>query len=44
MQRKLELKRGVDNTPIEAYLIDLGQTHVDYYVNYWVQRLRVFSQ
>lgn len=44
MQRKIELKRGVDNTSVEAYLVDLVQRHVDDYVNYWVESLRLFSQ
>ncbi|QKQ75217.1 GNAT family N-acetyltransferase [Nostoc sp. TCL240-02] len=44
MQRKIELKRGVDNTSVEAYLVDLVQRHIDDYVNYWVESLRLFSQ
>lgn len=44
MQRKISLKRGIDNTSIEAYLVDLGQNHVDDYVNNWVEKLRLFTQ
>ncbi|MBC6435089.1 GNAT family N-acetyltransferase [Nostoc sp. HG1] len=44
MQQKLELKRGVDNTSVEAYLVDLVQRNVDDYVNDWVENLRLFSQ
>lgn len=44
MQLKIELKRGVDNTSVEAYLVDLVQRHVDDYVNDWVESLRLFSQ
>lgn len=44
MQRKISLKRGNDNTSVEAYLVDLGQRHVDDYVNNWVEKLRLFTQ
>ncbi|BAY50418.1 hypothetical protein SAMD00079811_80470 (plasmid) [Scytonema sp. HK-05] len=44
MQLKIGLQRGVDNTPIEAYLVDLGPRHIDDYVNDWVEKLRRFSQ
>ena len=44
MQRKIELKRGVEHTPVEAYLVDLGLLHVDDYANDWVENLRLFSQ
>jgi hypothetical protein len=44
VQRKISLKRGSDNTSFEAYLVDLGQRHVDDYVNDWVENLRLFTQ
>ena len=44
MRRKIEIKRGVDNTNVEAYLVDLSQNHVDDYTNYWVESLRLFTQ
>ncbi|MGH1393621.1 MAG: GNAT family N-acetyltransferase [Trichormus sp.] len=44
MQIKIQLKRGFDNTTVEAYLVNLGQRHVDDYVNSWVEKLRLFSQ
>lgn len=44
MQRKISLTRGTDNTSVEAYLVDLGQRHVDDYVNDWVEKLRLFTQ
>ncbi|BAY19848.1 hypothetical protein NIES21_57180 (plasmid) [Anabaenopsis circularis NIES-21] len=44
MQRKISLKRGGDHISVEAYLVDLGQKHVDDYVNDWVEKLKLFIQ
>ncbi len=44
MRRRIEIKRGIDNTNVEAYLVDLSQNHVDDYTNCWVESLRLFTQ
>ncbi|KYC37251.1 hypothetical protein WA1_47400 [Scytonema hofmannii PCC 7110] len=44
MQLKIELKRGIDNVPVEAYLVQLAQKHIDDYVNNWIKQLQLFNQ
>lgn len=44
MRQKIELKRGADGTTVQAYLVDLGQKHVDDYTNHWVETLKLLNQ
>jgi hypothetical protein len=38
---KVELTRGVDNQPVEGFIVKLAQNHVDDFVNLWLNQLRV---
>lgn len=44
MRLKVELKRGIDNTPVEAYIVDLAQKHIDEFYSLWLEQLRMFEQ
>jgi hypothetical protein len=44
VQLKIELKRGIDNMPVEAYVVDLSQKHLDDFQNLWLEQLRAFKQ
>ncbi len=41
MRLKVELTRGVDNQPVEGFIVKLAQNHVDDFVNLWLNQLRV---
>ncbi len=44
VQLKVELKRGIDDTPIEAYLVDLKLKHAEDFENLWKNILIEFEQ
>jgi len=44
VRQKIELKRGADGTTVQAYLVDLGQKHLDDYTNHWVETLKLLNQ
>ena len=39
MRVKVELIRGVDNLPVEGFILKMAQNHVDDFVNFWLEQL-----
>jgi hypothetical protein len=40
---QIQLNRGIDNSPVNANIVELSQKHVDDYENLWREQLRVFQ-
>jgi hypothetical protein len=40
---KVQLIRSEDNSPVEAYITELAQKHIDDYENLWRESLRTFQ-
>ena len=43
MRLAVELIRGEDNVPTEAYIVELTSKHVDDYENLWCEQLQLFQ-
>ena len=43
MRLKVQLIRSEDNSPVEAYITELAQNHIDDYENLWRESLRTFQ-
>ncbi|HEY9608484.1 MAG TPA: GNAT family N-acetyltransferase, partial [Allocoleopsis sp.] len=43
MRLKVQLIRSQDNSPFEAYIVELTQKHIDDYENLWRESLRTFQ-
>jgi hypothetical protein len=44
VQRQVQLIRGANNTPVNAYLVELKQKHIDDYETLWKNQLRLHLQ
>jgi hypothetical protein len=40
----VQLIRGIDGVPVDAYLVDLAQKHIDEFYSLWLEQLRMFQQ
>jgi GNAT superfamily N-acetyltransferase len=44
VQEIVQLIRGIDGVPVDAYLVDLAQKHASDFDNFWREQLRLYGQ